>query len=305
MRRPESLFYLFKGLYPLKFFFLFLLFNAISYLCTLFEHMKRQILYLIAIVLLFSSCGEYNKILKSQDYELKYEYAKKYFEQKKYSRAYTLFSELATIYKGTERAEEVLYLLARSYYLAKDYISSGQYFTTYYTNYPKGQYTELARFYAGYGYYLDSPEPALDQSGTYKALEELQLFLEYYPTSERAEEAQNILISLQEKLVEKEYLNAKLYYNLGSYMGNNYESAVITAQNALKDYPYTKFREPLSFLILRSKFQEASQSVEEKKADRFRDVIDEYYSYINEYPESPNLKEARRMFNIANKYVKE
>lgn len=88
-------------------------------------------------------------------------------------------------------------------------------------------------------------------------------------------------------------------------MGNNYESAVITAQNALRDYPYTKYRETLSFLILKAKFQEATQSVEEKKIDRFRDVIDEYYSFINEFPESSNMKEAKRMFNVANKYVKE
>ena len=267
--------------------------------------MKRKILYLFAIIMLFASCSEYNKILKSQDYELKYEYAKKYFEQKKYSRAYTLLEELVTIFKGTDKAEESLYLLARSHYLAKDYITSGQYFTTYYTNYPKGQYAELSRFYAGYGYYLDSPEPALDQSGTYKAIDELQMFLEYFPKSERAKEAQDIIISLQEKLVEKELLSAQLYYNLGNYMGNNYESAVITAQNALRDYPYTKYRETLSFLILKAKFQEATQSVEEKKIDRFRDVIDEYYSFINEFPESSNMKEAKRMFNVANKYVKE
>lgn len=102
------------------------------------------------------------------------------------------WNELVTIFKGTDKAEESLYLLARSHYLAKDYITSGQYFTTYYTNYPKGQYAELSRFYAGYGYYLDSPEPALDQSGTYKAIDELQMFLEYFPKSERAKEAQDI-----------------------------------------------------------------------------------------------------------------
>ena len=131
------------------------------------------------------------------------------------------------------------------------------------------------------------------------------MFLEYFPKSERAKEAQDIIISLQEKLVEKELLSAQLYYNLGNYMGNNYESAIITAQNALRDYPYTKYRETLSFLILKAKFQEATQSVEEKKIDRFRDVIDEYYSFINEFPESSNMKEAKRMFNVANKYVKE
>lgn len=92
---------------------------------------------------------------------VKYDYAKKAFERKKYMQAATLLEELVAIFKGTDRAEESLYLLARSYYLNKDYITSGEYFQAYYKNYPKGEYTELARFYCGYGYYLDSPEAKL------------------------------------------------------------------------------------------------------------------------------------------------
>ena len=265
----------------------------------------KKILYRLLLVSIMTSCGEYNKILKSTDYEAKYEYAKNAFEKKKYTQAYTLLEELVTIFKGTDKAEESLYLLARSHYLNKDYETSGQYFTHYYTHYPKGQYTELARFYAGYGYYLNSPEAKLDQSGTYKAIDEMQRFLDYFPHSERAKEAQDVIFELQDKLVYKELLNSQLYYNLGNYMGNNYQSAVITAQNAIKEYPYSKYKEALSMIILKAKFQEASQSVYEKKADRFRDVIDEYYSFINDYPDGPNAKEAKDIFRVANKYVKE
>ncbi len=265
----------------------------------------RKLLCSIICTLFLVSCGEYNKVLKSTDYELKYEYAKKAFERKKYMQSATLLEELVAVYKGTERAEESLYLLARSYYLNQDYITSGEYFQAYYRNYPKGQYTELARFYSGYGYYLDSPEPKLDQSGTFKAIEEMQSFLDYFPNSERAGQAQDVVFELQDKLVYKELLNAQLYYNLGNYMGNNYQSAIITAENALKEYPYTRYKETLSMLILKSKFQEASQSVEEKKAERFRDVVDEYYSFINDYPSGKYTKEAQHIFKVANKYVKD
>lgn len=106
----------------------------------------RKVICSIVCALLLVSCGEYNKILKSTDYELKYDYAKKAFERKKYMQAATLLEELVAIFKGTDRAEESLYLLARSYYLNKDYITSGEYFQAYYKNYPKGEYTELARF---------------------------------------------------------------------------------------------------------------------------------------------------------------
>ena len=84
--------------------------------------------------------------------------------------------------------------------------------------------------------------------------------------------------------------NAQLYYNLGTYLGNNYESAIIVARNAIKDYPYSKYKEDLELLILKSRYQEADQSIEEKKADRFREVIDEYYSFINNYPDSPTAR---------------
>ena len=267
--------------------------------------MKKKILITLLAAALFSSCGEYNKLLKSTDYEYKYEAAKNYFAKGQYNRAATLLNELIAILKGTDKAEESLYLLALSNYENKDYETAGQYFKTYYARYPKGKYTELARFYTGYGYYLDSPEPQLDQSGTIKAIEELQAFLDYFPKSDKVSIAQNCIFELQDKLTLKQLENAQLYYNLGSYLANNYESAVIVARNAIKDYPYSKYKEDLELLILKARYQEARESVDEKKADRFREVIDEYYSYINNYPDTPNREEADNIFKIAQRYVKD
>ena len=265
----------------------------------------RKFYPIIISLLLLTSCGEYNKVLKSTDANVKFEYAKKAFEKGKYGQACTLLSEIVTVMKGTEHAEEALYLLGLSHFENKDYISSGAYFKTYYTHYPKGKYAELARFYSGYGYYLDSPEPQLDQTTTHKAIEGLQNFLDYFPKSDKVSIAQNAIFELQDKLVLKELQNAVLYYNLGTYLGNNYESAVITAQNAIKEYPYSKYKEQLQMLILKSRYQEAVLSVDEKKEDRFRIVIDEYYSFINDYPESESRQEADHIFKIAGKYVKD
>jgi outer membrane protein assembly factor BamD len=257
----------------------------------------------MAIACVLMSCGEYNKVMKSSDLEYKYAYAQKAFENKRYAQAYTILSELVPVFRGTPKAEESLYLLALSYYENQDYLNSGMYFKQYYQRYPRGEYAELARFYAGYGYYLDSPDAQLDQSETIKAMEELQAFLDYFPRSDKVSIAQAAVFELQDKLVLKELQNATLYYNLGNYMGNNYESAVITAQNAIKSYPYSKYKEDLQMLVLRARFKEASESVEEKKQDRFRSVIDEYYSFINDFPESKMRKEADNIFKIANKFV--
>lgn len=267
--------------------------------------MKKNILITLLAALLLSSCGEYNKLLKSTYYEYKYEAAKNYFAKGQYNRAATLLNELIAILKGTDKAEESLYMLGMSYYNQNDYQTAAQTFTQYYNVYPRGTFTELARFHAGKALYLDTPEPRLDQSGTYNAIQQLQMFLEYFPNSAKKDEAQNMIFALQDKLVMKEYLSAKLYYNLGNYLGNNYESCVITAQNALKDYPYTNMREDLSILILRAKYEMAVFSVEDKREERYREAVDEYYAFKNEFPESKYMKDADRIFKEAQKILKD
>lgn len=263
----------------------------------------RKYLLLILLPAFLGSCTEYTKILKSRDANLKFEYAKKAFDQKKYLQASTVLGEIYTPLRGTPQGEEALYLLAMSYYENKDYANSNLYFKTYYGRYPKGKYAELAHFYSGYGFYLDSPDPQLDQTYTVKAIEELQKFLERYPKSEKAPDAQNAIFEMQDKLTLKELQNAQLYYNLGNFMGNNYESAIIVSRNALKDYPYSKYREDFEFLILKSKYQMAKNSIAEKMNERYNDVIDEYYSFTNNFPESKHSKEANTIFKIAQSHT--
>lgn len=291
------------------------LFGGKSYFCTsittMRTEMKKYILMALISAGMLTSCGEYNAILKSTDYEYKYEAAKSYFAKGENSKAATILEELIPILKGTVNGEESLYMLAMTYYNQGDFVTSSHYFNTYYTTYPRGTYTELARFFCGKALYLDTPEPRLDQSSTYKAISELQMFIEYFPGSERKQQAQDMIFQLQDKLVEKEYLSAKLYYDLGSYTGNssytstgnNYQAAIITAQNILNDYPYTKMREELMILILRARYDMARESVLEKKADRMRETIDEYYAFINEFPQSKYLKEVEKIHEEANKYV--
>ncbi|WP_071146490.1 outer membrane protein assembly factor BamD [Bacteroides ihuae] len=266
---------------------------------------KNTIVYLLA-VFVFSSCGEYNALLKSTNYEYKYEAAKNYFAKGQYNKSATLLNELITILKGTDKAEESVYMLGMSYYNQEDYQTAAQTFITYYNTYPRGTFTELARFHAGKALYLDTPEARLDQSGTYAAVQQLQMFIEYYPKSEKKAEAQKMIFELQDKLVLKEFLSAKLYYNLGNYLGgNNYLSCVVTAQNALKDYPYTHYREDLSILVLKSKYEMAIYSVEDKKIERYREAVDEYYAFVNEFPESKYLKDAQEIFKESNDVIKD
>jgi outer membrane protein assembly factor BamD len=263
--------------------------------------MKSVWIYFSLSIILFVSCGEYNKVLKNPDMMVRYEYAKKAFNEQKFSRSATLLQDLVPLMRGSSYGEESLYLLAQSYYGMKDYTTASEYFKTYYTSFQRGEYTELARYYSAYGLYLDSPDTRLDQTDTYKAMQQFQDFLELYPQSDKKEAAQQILFELQEKLALKELMAVRLYYNLGDYIlysfpGGNYLSCVITAQNAMRSYPFSKYREEFMYYTFKSKYEMAIQSVNEKKDFRYRDVADEYYSYINDYPQGKHAKEIKSLY---------
>jgi outer membrane protein assembly factor BamD len=265
----------------------------------------KKLLTLTILALAVSSCGEYQKVVKSNDANYKFDYAQRMYQKGHYEQAASILSELTNSFRGNEKAEEVLYTLGQSYYKNKDYANSGAIFRSYYTRYPKGKYCEEARFYCGMGYVKDSPDAQLDQSTTVQAIKELSAFLEYYPKSDLMPQAQDAIFAMQDKLALKQLQNAQLYYNLGPYRGNNYESAIITAQNAVKAYPYTKYKEQLEMLILKSRYREAELSIAEKQADRYRRVVDEYYSFISNYPESSYRSEADGIYRVAQRNIKD
>ena len=266
---------------------------------------------LLCAMMILAACTEYSAVLKSNDYEYRYETAKALYADGHYNQASELFSLLLIPLKGTSYGEECLYMLGESNLKAKDYESAVLYFKKYYQTYPKGHYMELSRFKSGYSLYKQTPDVRLDQTSTMQAIKEFQDFLDYCPETGLKDQVHEIIYDMQDKLVMKEYLSAKLYYDLGTYTinsfygGNNYEACVVTAQNALKDYPYASagLREDLSILILKAKYNLARQSVEEKRVERFRDAIDEYYAFQNDYPESQYMKEANSIFSYSEKVV--
>ncbi|MCH5169346.1 MAG: outer membrane protein assembly factor BamD [Prevotellaceae bacterium] len=272
---------------------------------------SNPLLLLLSAIFLTASCSEYTAVLKSNDYEYRYEAAKTLYAEGHYRQAAELFGMLLAPLKGTIYGEECLYMLGESNLKAKDYESAAMFFKKYYQSYPKGHYMELARYNSGYALYKQTPDVRLDQTSTMEAITEFQNFMDYCPGTSLMQQAQDIIYALQDKLVEKELLSAKLYYDLGDYIGNatyggsNYSACVVTAQNALKDYPYASaaLREELAILSLRAKYHLARKSVEERRMERFRDTIDEYYAFANDYPESRYLKEANSIFEYSERIV--
>jgi outer membrane protein assembly factor BamD len=203
-------------------------------------------------------------------------------------------------------------MLAMAQYCNGDFEASSVTFKKYLSSYPRGIYAESAGFYVGQSLYESAPEPRLDQTPTIGAINAYQQFLDLFPDSKLRAKAQSRLYELQDKLVTKELLSAKLYFNLGGYFGNinkndesNYTSCIITAQNALKQYPYSRHREDFALLIMKSKFELAENSTDEKRLDRYRDAEDECYGFINEYPDSKNVRTAEKYITKCKKVIKD
>lgn len=260
---------------------------------------KGILLYVLGGILLLSSCSGYEKLLKSKDHNLKYNAALEFYNNKKYSKAVRIFEQLLPIYRGTERAAEVNYYQAKCYYRMKDYYMAGYYFNNFAKTFPRDERVEEAEYLVAHSFYLTSPRPLLDQDITNKAMAAYRMFLMKYPNTDKKAEINKNLIELRDKLVEKSYLNAKLYFDL-----EYYKSALTAIKNALNDYPDTKYREEMMYLMLRSSFLLADNSVQDKKLERFQNTVDEYYSFISEFPESKHIKEAEKMHAHADQNLK-
>jgi outer membrane protein assembly factor BamD len=255
------------------------------------------VLFAVAAVIL-SGCGEYEKLLKSRDFQKKYEMGVKYYEDEEYARAGTLFDQVANIFRGTTKADTVKYYQAKSYYGQRDYMMAGYYFNELSATYASSVFLEESDFMTGYCFYKQSPRAELDQQTTYKAITAMQMFMVKYPTSERITEAREIITEMTDRLVEKSFISARLYYDLGYY-----KSAILALRNSIIDFPETRYREELMFLILKSSYLLADGSIPSKQRERYQATVDEYYSFIGEFPEGSHSKEANRMYEASNKFL--
>jgi len=265
------------------------------------NHIFSLVVGLFLLFGLVSCKSKFEKLRASNNVQMKYQAAVKYYEKEKYSKALTLFQDLLTKYRGTADAEDLNYYTAFAAYRLKDYISARFHFKNFADNYPNSQRAEECRFMSAYCYYLDSPRSNLDQDNTRKAIDQLQLFVNLYPDSERAIEAGDLIQNLREKLEKKAFDNAKLYYNMG--LPDDYRAAVIALENVLKQYPDTKHAEDIEYLLVKSQYLFADNSYPHRQEERFNQMIDYYDSFVENYPESKYSNELNGLRSNADRKI--
>jgi outer membrane protein assembly factor BamD len=256
---------------------------------------KKQLYFfgglLLVLALVFGSCkSKFEKLKASNDNAKKYKEAIRLYNKKDYSKALELFDVLVTRYRGQEQAEDLYYYYAYTNYKLKDYTSARYHFKTFADTYPSSTRAEECRFMAAYCYYLDSPIYSLDQSNTQAAIDNLQLFINLYPKSERVAEASKLIQNLRDKLEEKSYANSKLYLTIGDY-----QAAVISFGNSLRDYPDTKYAEEMEYLTIQAQYLYAKASLEYVQPDRYTQAITYADQFTEKYPKSTYLAEVANL----------
>lgn len=252
--------------------------------------MKKLFLFLFSAALLFSCSNSFQKVLKSNDYDYKLTMADKYYAEKKYNKAQQLYIELFPVFKGTEKFEDLYYKYAYCSYYLKDYVNAENLFSGYLGVFPNSARAEEVAFMHAFTFYKQSPKAPLDQTNTLKSIGMMQTFINNHPNSPRLQEAQNIINESRKKLEEKEYKSAQLYYNL-----RQYQAAAIYFHNLVRDYPDSESTDEYLFMALKSYFNFAEKSILDKQEERYEEVINEYFEFVDRYPESKYVKEAEQL----------
>ncbi|GAB4494193.1 MAG: outer membrane protein assembly factor BamD [Saprospiraceae bacterium] len=253
--------------------------------------MKKMFGWLAISSLLFwvSACkSEYERVRVSGNPELILTKAFEYYEKEEYQRAQSLFELVLSNVRGTEKAERANFNYAYTHYHMKEYLLAAFYFRNFANTFINSQFREEAAFMSAYCNYKMSPVYRLDQTNTQKAIEEFQLFVNLFPKSPRVQECNNLIDEMRSKLEEKAFSEGELYFDL-----RQYQSAVISFDNLLRDYPESPDAERVRYLIAKSSFALSENSVVEKKNERYNETITRCNDFLEKYPQSKYAKEIR------------
>ena len=143
----------------------------------------RKLLYLL-VVLVFCSCSEYQKALKSTDIGEKFKMGTELYDAEKFSKANRLFVDIVPKYRGKPQAEKLMYMYSMTFYKMKDYYTANYQMERFVSSYPKSVKKEEIAFLAAKSYYHLSPIYSKEQKETMDGINKMQGFINQFPNSE-------------------------------------------------------------------------------------------------------------------------
>ena len=229
-----------------------------------------------------------------ETFDMNYAKALKYYENGQYLSAARLFEELYPLSLGTPAADTLLYLFADCYYKNRDYELAAFHFKDYARHYPGTERAEEAHYMCVKSVFEISPVYSLDQSSTLYAIDEMDLFIKTYPYSKHVEECNQMLDLLHEKLAQKDFEIAKLYYNT-----DNYQAAQIAVKNFLKEHPNSKYAHEAVYILVKNNHEYAKKSVNSKKRERYEACVDAFKIMQAQYSNSGFYMDAKKLADDA------
>jgi outer membrane protein assembly factor BamD len=259
-----------------------------------------RILSLLLFSLILTSCGTtVTKVLKSNDPQYKLRMAENYYAKKKYIQAQQVYEDIIPYFKGRQEFEDIYYKYAYTAYYLKDFLSAENLFKTYLQVFPNSPRAEEIDYMRAYTFYKQSPKPELDQSNTIKAIGMMQTFINTHPGSARNAEATRIIDELRHKMEVKDFNAAQLYFDLGQF-----RAASVAFNALLSSYPDSDRSDEYKYMAIRSFYQFAQLSIDEKKVERFEKVIEEANDFMDRFPQSSFAKEVEQFISLSQTNIK-
>lgn len=277
----------------MRFIWFFALFSVYS------RVQMRRFFTVFMLSFLLVSCSDYGKIFKSKDTNLKYNKALQLYLKKDFARAVPLFEQLRDLYgRSTDSLEQVYYYTAYSHYGLGDYELASMFFKDFTENFTSSSKSTECAYMAVYCDFLDVGSYELDQNNTNKIIGALQTFINYNPDTEYAQKCNEHIDELRLKLMMKEYSHVIQYYNMGDF-----RATVHSARNTLKLYPEIEKKEDLEYLMVKAQYRYAENSVEKKRPERMKEVLDFYNDYF--YSNGSNGKHYKDALDLKTRAEKE
>lgn len=253
------------------------------------KFMKRG-LYILLISILFISCSDFQKTLKSEDIAEKFKMATELFEAEKWNKSFRLLDQILVQYRGKPQAEKLTFMHAMCSYKMGDYYIASYHFDKFVGLYPDSEKLEEAAFLGAKGYYYNSPIYSKEQKETVEAIEKMQLFVNAHPNSQYLAEANATIKELDFKLEKKAFEIAKQYDLI-----RDYKASINSFNNFLLEFPGTTLRSEAMYYRLDAAYNLAILSVEYLKQQRLKDATEYYQALKKAYPNSEFLEDATRM----------
>lgn len=239
----------------------------------------------LALLALLAGCSARGPMLHELGADELYTLGMQHFEARKWGDAIRALEQFASRYPSDPRIQEVRYRIGEAYFEKREYVTASAELVRLATDYPLGTYADDARFKTCESYYRLSPKPQLDQEYTLAAIDHCEALVQYFPNSEFAPKAKELLDDLSRKLAQKAFLSADYYYRRQAY-----DSSIIYFEDLLARYPDSEYA-PRALLRLVQIYQRLGYREEMEEAkDRL----------LRDYPETAEAVQAREI-TLANR----